>query len=518
MNRLPRIGAFVLETLTTGMYTNALDTIRELVQNASDSIRSAVEEGIISENQGRIILQVNPAKKTLVVSDNGLGVPQHEVKAKLIDIGTSSKNILKHAGFRGIGRLAAIAYCRTLSFRTSAQGEPVQSVVEIDCDQLRTAFSVTSKTTEDLASIIDKNSVIRTEPCETSAHFFEVKMESILESGNMFLDWAALENYLSQTAPVPFDAQRFVYATKISQWAKEHQIEIPVVELVLRTPEMERQVFKPHKTHYKTEREDLDIHVKDICFFPESPNEAGFWIWYGKTDLLGMIGDRRTAGLRLRKNNIALGGPDQVADLFAAVAETNRRFNNWFIGEIHILNPLVIPNARRDGLEETPEWTNIRQQLLTFVRARCQEVREASDARNAPTTKLTITVDHLVQKARKSLETGVVPEPERASLLQKIKKQEEKVAQAIQFKTKPEEVASLKNVHSKLVAIRQELENKKSCYKGFSPQLSRKERKLISRILAILHDLLTEQDYQKARHAILTEFGEPEIKGALEPK
>ena len=33
MNRTPKIGAFVLETLTTGMYTNPLDSIREYIQN-----------------------------------------------------------------------------------------------------------------------------------------------------------------------------------------------------------------------------------------------------------------------------------------------------------------------------------------------------------------------------------------------------------------------------------------------------------------------------------------------------
>lgn len=508
MSPVPRIGAFVLETLTTGMYTNPLDTIRELVQNASDSIHSAVEEGVISKHQGRITIDINPAKRQLTVTDNGVGVPKDEVKARLIDIGISSKNIAKHAGFRGIGRLASIAYCRTLTFRTSARGEPVQSIVEIDCDQLRAAFSITNRSTEALPSIVEKNSAIRIEPCDPNVHFFEVEMGNVLQSGDVFFNWNALEDYLSQVAPVPFDAQRFVYATKISQWVKEHKIDIPTVDLVIKTPETERQVFKPYKTHYETEQNSFDVHIKDICFFPDSPSEHGFWVWYGKTDLLGMIRDKRAAGFRLRKNNIALGGPEQVGDLFAMVAETNRRFNNWFIGEIHILNPFVIPNARRDGFEESPEWTAIKKELLVFVKARCQEVREASDARSAPTTKLVVAATSLVQTARKSLNTGVVPESERTSLLEKLKKHEQKIAQAMQYRSDQDDLALLEKVQGELSAVRQDLESKASCRKGFSSKLSRRERKLVARILDILHELLSEPDYQKVREAIVLEFGE----------
>ncbi|PJA48010.1 MAG: hypothetical protein CO171_08370, partial [Syntrophobacterales bacterium CG_4_9_14_3_um_filter_49_8] len=53
-SRMPRIGAFVLETLTTGMYTNPLDTLREYVQNSFDAIREAERSGLLSNGAGRI--------------------------------------------------------------------------------------------------------------------------------------------------------------------------------------------------------------------------------------------------------------------------------------------------------------------------------------------------------------------------------------------------------------------------------------------------------------------------------
>ncbi len=55
------------------------------------------------------------------------------------------------------------------------------------------------------------------------------------------------------------------------------------------------------------------------------------------TDLPGTLAKNGWRGFRLRKNNIALGGPERVADLFAEKsAPTNRRFNAWYVGEIHV--------------------------------------------------------------------------------------------------------------------------------------------------------------------------------------
>ena len=80
-----------------------------------------------------------------------------------------------------------------------------------------------------------------------------------------------------------------------------------------------------------------------------------------------------------------LGEPDRVADLFAEKkAPTNRRFNAWYVGEIHVLCPGAIPNARRDGFENTGTWPRIREKLLPFIAERTSDIQRASSVRNAP--------------------------------------------------------------------------------------------------------------------------------------
>jgi len=71
MNPTPKIGAFVLETLTTGMYTNPLDSIREYIQNASDGIRSAKRFKQLKPHDGMITVSLDPGKRSLTVRDNG---------------------------------------------------------------------------------------------------------------------------------------------------------------------------------------------------------------------------------------------------------------------------------------------------------------------------------------------------------------------------------------------------------------------------------------------------------------
>lgn len=289
----PKIGAFVLETLTTGMYTNPLDTLREFIQNAADSIRAAEEKKLIAKGEGRIEVRLDHKTRTLTVRDNGIGIPQVDVYDRLMNIGMSAKRIETDAGFRGIGRLAGIAYCKTLHFHTTSPTETVASTVEIDCEGLRKAISPAMRQTEELANVMAKNSKTGQERSKADSHFLEVVMEGLTDTvSDFFLSWDKVESYLCQVAPVEYDAQHFMYAPVITNWMRKNKLSIPTVTLVIKTPEMERQVFKPYKAHYKT-RGGIDVYkleIKDICFYPESPStDTLFWLWYSKSDLLGMI-------------------------------------------------------------------------------------------------------------------------------------------------------------------------------------------------------------------------------------
>ena len=124
----PYIGSYVLETLTTGMYAESRNALREYVQNSFDAIRAAIRSKVIKQSEGRIEITL-PDDNTLNIKDNGTGLSAVSALGTLTAIGLSKKARHQDAGFRGIGRLAGIAFCNTLSFRTKAAGENTETTV-----------------------------------------------------------------------------------------------------------------------------------------------------------------------------------------------------------------------------------------------------------------------------------------------------------------------------------------------------------------------------------------------------
>ncbi len=506
----PKIGAYVLETLTTGMYTDPLDSLREYVQNSSDSIRRA-ESGphpIIRVGEGRIMVTSDQISRRLTVRDNGLGVASYDVQPKVLNVGMSDKAIGVDAGFRGIGRLAGIAYCDQLVFRTSAPAEALCTTVTIDCIGVRKAIAPGMRQIEELADVLDRYSTTVHEPYREDEHFFEVIMDGLTDSASSFLELPRLEEYLSQVAPVEFDAQRFLYAPKITEWAREHGLPLPTVTLLVGNSQVTRQVFKPYKTHYRTQRNEYDVHVRDVAFWPEDPGpEPPFWLWYGITELAGMLDDN-AAGFRLRKHNIAVGGPQRMAEMFAAESKSNARFNAYYIGEVHVCSRDIVPNARRDGFEDSDHWIRAREDLAHFIAERCEEIRATSNARNRPAVKVVATVNKVIEEVGGVLETGIVSDKECKTLLDRVKREHYRLRRALESRKHDAEREALIPLETRLAKLRESLQNgRPDISKRLPSTLDRKQRKLVVKILQVLQRELDEDSYRRAKDAIMRALG-----------
>jgi len=296
MKRNAKIGVFVLENLTTGMYTDPFDSIREYIQNAGDSILAAERNKLINSNDGLITISIDPEARSLSIRDNGCGIPADDVFDKLINIGMSKKVYGQEAGFRGIGRLAGMAYCKRLSFITSSPYEDTASLITFDCEGIRESFSPINKSQEEIQHVLSKYTEQEPLSAQKDSHYFEVRMEGIGHEIDAILDIEVLEQYLAQVAPVEYDSQSFIYAPKIIEWSKKNGYALNQVKVLIRTPGIERQVFKPYLNQYKTRRGNYIIDIADVEFYPKEPtSNTRFWMWYSKTNLLGMFDDNRVA-------------------------------------------------------------------------------------------------------------------------------------------------------------------------------------------------------------------------------
>ena len=133
----PHIGAFVLETLTLGMYGEPKHTLREYVQNSFDAVRAARQFGYLKA-PGQVTVSLRPDR--IVITDNGLGVRADQAWQTLTSIGASKKERQHEAGFRGIGRLAGMAYCDELVFQTRFPGERVVTTIRFNAREILAAM------------------------------------------------------------------------------------------------------------------------------------------------------------------------------------------------------------------------------------------------------------------------------------------------------------------------------------------------------------------------------------------
>jgi molecular chaperone HtpG len=197
------IGKFTLETLTSGMYERPKDIYREFIQNAVDAIDSAVAESIVKAEKTQIEIGIDKGGRTIRVSDNGSGIGVDNAGKYLLDIGHSPKRFTNARGFRGIGRLAGLAYCHSLIFETSAVGEDKRTIVEFDAHTLCERM-LDENVDVDLLALITEVVTVKVEQEVRTKHYFNVVMTGV-EDTDGILDADKVQEYLEQVAPVDFD-------------------------------------------------------------------------------------------------------------------------------------------------------------------------------------------------------------------------------------------------------------------------------------------------------------------------
>jgi len=416
------VGSFFLETMTTGMYERPLHCVREYVQNGQDAIRDAIEARIIKSGEGQILVSVGGTAKSpaLVVRDNGIGIPLAKAFSTLISLGASRKRPSQHAGFRGIGRLAGIAYCTTLRFRTKAKGEDQGTIVEYDCGLVR-SYLKPGADPIDVREVVRAAVKTRTFDENHDEHFTEVEMLGLTGLGLEFIEPEKLQPYLSQVAPVEY-ADDFSFGDRIRALSKTYGDELAVVQLDMRPKRIKTPIHKPYRNSAAVgvpgKRADVSV-LYDIE--PFGSRELGWYGWIGKSNFAGELTDATVAGIRFRVRNIQVGDTRLIEDMTEELtaSRSERRLQRWAVGEIFITSSLVIPNARRDGFEDNQAWRDIRYDIRDKVARRVIKlIREASDGRST-LKKVVKETDELASLTRLSkITTG-----QKANFQQRINRQ-----------------------------------------------------------------------------------------------
>lgn len=103
------VGAGILNIITESLYDNPIVVFREYVQNSMDSI-------LKEENQENREIKIWYKNDNLFFLDNGRGIGTDVFLSEMRKIGGSTKKKQKNLGYKGIGRLSGVPYCKKLYF------------------------------------------------------------------------------------------------------------------------------------------------------------------------------------------------------------------------------------------------------------------------------------------------------------------------------------------------------------------------------------------------------------------
>jgi molecular chaperone HtpG len=372
----PFFGGFVLETLTVGMYGESRNAIREYIQNAFDAIERAIHIKLILPGEELIEIIMAEDQNSLTIKDNGAGLSSRKAVDTLTSVGASTKDYKSNAGFRGIGRLAGIVFSDKVTFRTKAPGETEETTVVFKGDVMRQAMTPaegSARSAEDL--IRESVEAYMSSSTDADAHFFEVKLEGFNEAPEECKSYKLMEEFVSQIAPVPY-SERFPFRDKLIAAAKKCELPTEEVRITIKDGAHEAvAITKVYQDKYQIPTGTIELSDCETFVSPDK----NWWAWIGKKLESGAYSDARVRGLRVRLKNIQIDGTEVVREIFQRQAPSHIRFQDWYVGEIFVRPSFVVPNARRDGFEETAAWKTMRKDLATLIKALGSESYDVSN-------------------------------------------------------------------------------------------------------------------------------------------
>jgi hypothetical protein len=377
LNELVIVGKDVLELLSSAMYVDPLTIYREYIQNATDAIDEAdLERLYLSGTRPRVLISISETERIIRISDNGAGIPPNIFAQRLTALGASKKRGSHARGFRGVGRLCGLAYCEQLIFRSKAYSASRVWEVRFNCRRLKELLN-DAEFRGDLNDVMYEIIEFDTfDDPRARSHFFEVELSRVSRVANdVLLNKKAVRSYIAQVAPVPF-RKGFSFAGRITKHlfkynlGKTYSVYLNDDSTRIERPFTNRFAAKQTVIDKFSEFEPLEVPGLN-----GGVDAVGWFLHHNYYGALPVhLGIR---GLRLRRGNLQIGNEDIFEPAFP-----EPRFNSWWVGEVHVLSPRLVPNGRRDDLEQNVHQQNLLNHVSQHGRRVAKRCRQKSTERH----------------------------------------------------------------------------------------------------------------------------------------
>ena len=363
------IGTGIFGLVTTAMYDNPLAIYREYIQNSADAIA-----GMAAPTEGKIEIMIDLSERRVKIWDNGPGLSNDDAPKQLVPIGRSNKQMGSDRGFRGIGRLAGLAFAETVTFTTRARRDELVTRVTWNRSCLTSGTAGVGEIEEVVRDCVNVENLPGPGYPD---HFFEVEVRGVARhAAGSLLNRDAVRSYVSEVCPVPM-AAAFPYALRVEDLSRPN---VPLMSLDITLDGDTEPVRRPYgeTIQLSTNREDRFTEFEEVRIPSVDHIQDAAVGWIAHSSYLGAIPKGTyIRGIRARVGNIQIGDETVFDSLYS-----EERFNRWCVGELHILDHRIVPNARRDYFEPGPHLRNLENHLLPILRGIGERCRAASAARN----------------------------------------------------------------------------------------------------------------------------------------
>lgn len=378
------IGAELLSILTTGLYRDTLDTLREYIQNGIDAGASSMS------------IKITP--DTITIEDNGQGM--NEVTARnAIRLGISDKNPVSNVGFRGIGIYSAFNLCNSAAIYTKAEGG-IEYKIAFDFKNVRNELSkeqerrkagepaqlYLEKVLEDSVYIEKSAERIISQQSGTKILFSKL-LDEVYQRLNNYTEVRA---YLQDVVPLPFRGD-FKYKDAIEK--KLLNAGEKIISLSLAIGLVKSSIYRPYSDAMFTHS-----GLYEPQFF-EMENYGFAWICIN--DARTVLKDKSLRGLLIKKFGFSISNRTFLEPYFARVV-----FNRRITGELIIKHANLIPNAGRNDFEHNSTREAFMRALPKFITSvskwanEIQEEEKAKEVLNEVHHELKEINETLSQKRR----------------------------------------------------------------------------------------------------------------------
>ena len=376
------MGLRLLETLTSALYEDPIVFFREYVQNSADAFtRHPV-------TNARIDIKIDKKNKKLVFLDNGYGIPKKDFIDKMTSIGKSDKSkAIDQIGFRGIGRLAAMPFCKELIFKNKVENEEEIQVFSWDGEKYNTLLSQSE--TDDLESAIEQitqKSILKYEG-NISDHFFKVELVSYRTEIEELVNGKDFKQNLCRLLPLKyadsFEAKKSIhshYEKFMGESLEKYEFDVYLDN---------EQLYKPYSEAHILES---DVVFWDLSFeqlSEEVPAEKIGVLWFTFNRKVSSNPANSPRGIFVRSKNMLLGNEYAIADSVSKgnndYVTTYRELTqtlNGVYGELLIDTQRLSDNARRDWFKIDLNSNQLRVILTDYLKKLTTYRRDASAAFN----------------------------------------------------------------------------------------------------------------------------------------